>query len=457
MRIVFDIDGTLTDYNHFLRETAYPFFQRKYQMPVVFPNCLEPEDIFDMNRFFQKKYKCTSEEAHHYTQQALDDFWISFRFVKYALLYKFRFGVRECFNHLRKEKHILEIYTSRAKTCGTGLLRKLSRTFTIIQFYRNGIFLSPREIHFFGSDQEKVAAIVAAGTDLVFDDKPKIIETLVSQGIKCACVSGHHNQILTENESIQMLDCFSCEALNDAMVGLFGSKTLATYRLAANSDSLFRKISLIKPLIHRYFSPIVLHKERILKEPHTGIIYAPNHRSTLDPVVITSILGKNIHWAALLRFFEGKDSIFNNNKNPVLCKLTAAIFQKLIYFPIDRRSDNPSANNFRSIHRMIQFLRANQPVGIFPEGTTKRPEGAEFGSFDRSFLLLAHKTNAWVQPVTTLWTKCSGKTPKVIINFGPPFQVKNMTIKEAYDHYLRIQTSCLEENRDILNSIVALC
>lgn len=455
MRIVFDIDGTLTDYGHFLKEIAYPFFQQKYQMPVVFPDCLEPEDIFDMNHFFQEKYQCTLKEAQYYTKQALDDFWVSFRFVKYALLYKFRFGVRECFTHLRKEKHIIEIYTSRAKTCEAGLLGMLSRALTIIQFDRNGIFFPPRRIHFFGSDKEKVAAIAAAGADLVFDDKPEVIESLVSQGIKCVCISGQHNQILVENESIRMLDCFSYEALNDVMVRLFGSETLATYRLAANSDLLFRKIYLISPLIRRYFSPIVLHKERILKVACTGIIYAPNHRSTLDPVIITSILGKNIHWAALLRFFEGKDSIFNNSKNPVLCKLTVAMFQKLIYFPIDRKSDNPNASNFQSVFRMLQFLRANQPVGIFPEGTTKRPEGAEFGTFDRSFLLLARKTDAWVQPVTTLWTKCSGKTPKVIINFGSPFQVKNMTIKEAYDHYLRIQASCLEENKAVLNSIVA--
>lgn len=218
MRIVFDIDGTLTDYSSFLKETAYPFFQRKYQMAVVFPDCLEPEDIFDMNHFFQEKYQCTSEEVRYYTKRALDDFWVSFRFVKYALLNRFRFGVRECFTHLRKEKHIIEIYTSRAKSCETGLLGILSRTLTIIQFYRNGIILFTRKIHFFGSDKEKVAAITAAGADLVFEDKPEVIESLVSQGIKCVCVSGSHNQSLTENESIRKLENFSPETLNDTMV-----------------------------------------------------------------------------------------------------------------------------------------------------------------------------------------------------------------------------------------------
>ena len=455
MKIVFDIDGTLTDYSGFLKKTAYPFFQRKYQMSVVFPTCLEPEDVFDMKRFFQDKYQCSLENAQHYTKKALDDFWVSFRFVKYALLCKFRSGVTECFNHLCKEGHVIEIYTSRAKTCETGMLGKLSRALTVLQFYRNGIILSPQKFHFFDSDREKATAIAAAGVDLVFDDKPEVIKSLIFRGIKCICVSGQHNQTLSVTENIQRLDHFSCNAMNNAMVGLFSSKKLATYRLAANSDSLFRKIFLACPFVNRRFSPVVLHKERVVESARTGIIYAPNHRSTLDPVIITSIVGKNIHWAALLRFFEGKDSIFNNNKNPVLCKITAVMFQKLIYFPIERKSDNPNANNFQSVHRMLQFLQANQLVGIFPEGTTKRTEGAEFSTFDSSFLSLAHKSGAWVQPVTILWTQCSGKNPKTIVNFGSPFQVKNMTIDAAYEHYQKIQKSCLEECKDVLGHIVA--
>ena len=48
MRIVFDIDGTLTDYNKFVQKRAVKYFKSKYGMEVVNANALEIEDIFEM-------------------------------------------------------------------------------------------------------------------------------------------------------------------------------------------------------------------------------------------------------------------------------------------------------------------------------------------------------------------------------------------------------------------------
>lgn len=109
-------------------------------------------------------------------------------------------------------------------------------------------------------------------------------------------------------------------------------------------SAFFNRILGIAKIIQQKFHPIVLHIENIADEKQ-GVIYAPNHRSTLDPLVLECVIKKNIHWAALLRFFRAEDSIFNNSKNPFLCKLTRYIFNKLHHFPIDRKSDNPDANN----------------------------------------------------------------------------------------------------------------
>lgn len=38
MKIIFDIDGTLTDYNAFVRETAIPYFEKQYGWTVVHPD-----------------------------------------------------------------------------------------------------------------------------------------------------------------------------------------------------------------------------------------------------------------------------------------------------------------------------------------------------------------------------------------------------------------------------------
>ena len=58
MEIVFDTDGTLTDFNKFIKDNAIDYFIEKYDMKVKYPNKLEIEDIFDMDNFFSKKYKC---------------------------------------------------------------------------------------------------------------------------------------------------------------------------------------------------------------------------------------------------------------------------------------------------------------------------------------------------------------------------------------------------------------
>lgn len=38
MKIAFDIDGTLTDYNRLVLERAVPFYGSKYNMEVANPN-----------------------------------------------------------------------------------------------------------------------------------------------------------------------------------------------------------------------------------------------------------------------------------------------------------------------------------------------------------------------------------------------------------------------------------
>lgn len=170
----------------------------------------------------------------------------------------------------------------------------------------------------------------------------------------------------------------------------------------------------------------------------------------MDPIVIIATVRENIHYAALKRFFDGEDSIFNNSKNPFLCKFTAWLFNELVFFPIERKSDNPSANNIEAIREMNYCLKIRSKLGIFPEGTIRRAEGAEFGSFDSSFIVLAKQNNAWIQPITILWKSKAGlKRKNPIVNFGTPFRVGEMSVEEAMQYYLTQQKMCLDENKNV--------
>lgn len=220
-----------------------------------------------------------------------------------------------------------------------------------------------------------------------------------------------------------------------------------------NSDKAYKKLKWIRHIIIFKFKPIILHKENLNIGFKNGCVIAPNHQSTLDPLIITSIINKNIHWAALKRFFDAKDSIFNNSKNPILCKATAKLFKKLEYFPIERKSDNPKATNMKSIKNMLTFLKKKQYIGIFPEGTTNKTN-ADFGNFDKGFIHIAQKTDADIMPITLLWINENKMSRKVIINIGTPFKTGILTANELYEKYVNIQKQQMKENKTIKKSLI---
>lgn len=455
MKIILDTDGTLTDFNKFIKENAIEYFSKKYNLDIIYPDALEIEEIFDIENVLMKRENLTSAEAKNKLKEMLDEFWISIRFVKFSLFTEFRPGVKECINEFIKQGYDIEVHTSRSKTCENSIIGSIARKFTIYQYWKNGIFLSENKFHFYINDEEKLKNIIDIHPDLVFEDKSEIINELSNNNIRTICVKGNHNKDIESNKNVETISIFEKEEIESKMKCLFGKNNMNYYKREMSSKSFYEKLRFLIPIAKTFFNPIVLNEENIINEDNSGVVYAPNHRSTLDPIAIMSILDKNIHWAALLRFFEAKDSIFNNSKNPLLCQLTADVFKKLEYFPIDRKTDNPQANNFESIRDMNNFLKIHCKIGIFGEGTTRRLEGQDFNVFDDSFLLLAKKCDAWVQPITTLWIKDCQLDSKVIINFGKPFKVENMSIEEAMNHFMSIQRMCLKQNREIRDKMIS--
>lgn len=450
MKIILDTDGTTTNFNKFMQEEAIPYFQKKYGMEIVNPEELEVEDILDMKNFFQKKYSITEQEAEKMVKKALDSFWIGWNFVKFSLLNRFRPGVKEFLNKMIKLGYDVEIHTSRSKTCDKTIIGKVARTFTIWQYWLNGVKINKKDFFFYKNDEDKINGIIDQNPDLVFDDKPIIIDQLLNKKIPTICVEGNHNKDLIENKNMAKINTFNQQELDPKLEKLIPEQKRKYHQRIVDSNRYFKNLQIFRPAILGYFRPLVLHKENIIvsKEPKT--IIAPNHRNTFDPLVITGFLNINVHWAALSRFFEANDSIFNNSKNIHLCKFTADAFKKLEYFPIERKCDNPNANNFNTLKDMNNFLKYHEPIGIFGEGTTKHPENQYFGNFDDSFLTLAKKNNAWIQPVTITWVDDNLIGNKVVINFGKAFKVNDQSIEKAMEKYMTIHFENLKENEDII-------
>lgn len=207
MKVIFDIDGTLTDYNLYIQKNAITYFQKKYKMYIKYPNALEVEDIFDMDAFFMEKYKCDKQIAKSYTKQAIEKYWISIRFFKFAFM-PFRKNAASFVKSLRHRGYIVEIHSSRAKTSEYSFVGFVARTFTYLQFIKNGIFPLPK-FFFYKDDDSKLRGIINSNPDIVFDDKSDILKTLSSNSIKTFCLNGQHNTDLTENTYLKKIVNFT--------------------------------------------------------------------------------------------------------------------------------------------------------------------------------------------------------------------------------------------------------
>ena len=120
MKVVFDIDGTLTDYNRFVHKRAVRYFMRKYNMQVANPCALEIEDVFEIKTTFLNQ-GLAEAEAENKVSRMLNRFWFSKNCV-YFFAARFRKGVASYIRRLRKDGYEVEFHTSRAKSCSLGLI-----------------------------------------------------------------------------------------------------------------------------------------------------------------------------------------------------------------------------------------------------------------------------------------------------------------------------------------------
>ncbi len=319
MKIIFDNDGTLTDFTKWVYEKAVPYFEKKYGMSVVYEYELEIEDIMDMKNFLISKYNLTEEEALIKQKAILDEFWCSLKFLDFALLNPFRDGFAKYIKKATDMGHEVYIYSSRAKTCNNDLIGSIARKLTILQYRINGIHLNADNFVFFPNDREKINAIIDAKPSVVFDDKPEIINKLNKNNIKTICVSGKHNVLEDDTAYNKRLSEFNEDNINNIVENVIGKKNLECLNNSAKSQMFYEKLFLIKDTVLKKYKPIILHEENLIKDSSEGLVYVSNHLKTIDPLIITSIIDENIHWLALKRFFKNEDSIFNISKNPVLC------------------------------------------------------------------------------------------------------------------------------------------
>lgn len=213
----------------------------------------------------------------------------------------------------------------------------------------------------------------------------------------------------------------------------------------------------VKPFISAIFNPIVINRDCIPKDGK--VVYAPNHRKTEDSFLMFTVIKDAVHWMALKRFFTGEDSIFHNNKNPFLCKITSLVFYGIGAVPIIREQDKekyPAHDNSESLKEFDNYLKLGGSIGIFPEGTTnKSPEDQNFTLPIRTSAFRFVKNNdAWLQPISIVWIPSSLKIKnKAVINFRPPFKSGDMDFPELLEKWQETVNEGIEENKQIIENL----
>lgn len=168
--------------------------------------------------------------------------------------------------------------------------------------------------------------------------------------------------------------------------------------------------TVLKPIFKFWFNPKVYGKENIpmTEEP---VLIASNHTNFFDPCVSIISTRRVIHFISKKELFEGKMGWF---------------FYKMCCIPVDRSIKNPEA-----VDRAINILKNNGTVGIFPEGTRNRTKDILL-PFKFGAMSMAKKTNAWVVPVAVKG-KFKFRSKDLVIRYGRPFKVDDMTLEEATD------------------------
>lgn len=149
-----------------------------------------------------------------------------------------------------------------------------------------------------------------------------------------------------------------------------------------------------------------------------GFILAGNHVSYLDPTLLWCMAPRETHFVAKSELFD--------------TKLLGWFLQSVWVFPIQRASADRVA-----ITRATTILTAGEPVGMFPEGTRRRPGAAvcdDLGEAHSGVAFIAMRAGVPVVPVGIAGTDKAlpagaklPRFPRVTIRIGDPVYPESFT------------------------------
>lgn len=164
------------------------------------------------------------------------------------------------------------------------------------------------------------------------------------------------------------------------------------------------------------------------KLPEDGkLVLCSNHASNWDPLFISIVIPRQVHWMA-------KKELFNN-------KILAYLVNKLDAFPVDREGTDINA-----IKNALRVLKDNKILGIFPEGT--RVDGFNLKNVKHGAALLSIRSKS---PILPIYIESNYKIfNKVNIYIGDIIDYSTeLTHRPSSEDYDKISTDLLTRIYDL--------
>jgi len=180
---------------------------------------------------------------------------------------------------------------------------------------------------------------------------------------------------------------------------------------------------IMRILFRLYYNPKIINKGLIPKEG--PILIVGNHKHVYDQCLTIMATKRVIHYMAKKEYFASKMAWF--------FKATGCI-------PVDRSIHDEKAKS-----SALDVLYNKGAIGLFPEGTRNKTNNKLLLDFKFGTVSMASKTKATIIPYA-ITGDYKFHSKNLMIRFGTPFKVENLSLEEANQKLYNEITSLMKEN-----------
>lgn len=179
--------------------------------------------------------------------------------------------------------------------------------------------------------------------------------------------------------------------------------------------------SVAKVVLFFIFKVELIGKDRI---PSGAVIVAANHISNFDPIILSCMFKRDIHFIA-------KKELFSNH-------FSNWFFHKLHAIPVDRHNGTV----IRPVRHGLDVLKRGEVFGIFPEG--KRCKEGERIRSKKGVAFFGCKTDAPILPVAIVRLGTGLRRTPIKIIIGDPIYTANF-LDADYDFISQVVMGRINE------------